>query len=129
MEQLSRIEARLESLSELGDLVARCGPWRPPACARRRRRLAGRAPFAPCRPRDRRRSLPLAEWPEAAEKAEPAGVLLVITSQNGFVGGFNERLAEATIAARRPEERVIVVGRRGEIALAERGVTAEEATR
>jgi F-type H+-transporting ATPase subunit gamma len=127
MEQLSRIEARLESLSELGDLV---GALRSRAASRVREAQeaqGGTRAFRAVIDRAIGEVSPLAEWPEAAEKAEPSGVLLVITSQNGFVGGFNERLAEATIVARRPEERVIVIGGRGEIALAERGVTAVEA--
>jgi F-type H+-transporting ATPase subunit gamma len=127
MEQLSRIEARLESLGELGDLV---GAMRSMAASRVREAQeaqGGTRAFRAVIDRTIGEIAPIAEWPDAAEAAEGAGVLLVITSQNGFVGGFNERLVEAVLAARRPEERLIVAGRRGEIALAERGVTLEEA--
>jgi F-type H+-transporting ATPase subunit gamma len=129
MEKLSRIEARLESLGELGDLV---GALRSMAASRVREAheaLEGTRAFRAVVDRAIGEINPLSAWPQApdAQAGEGAGVLLLITSQNGFVGGFNERLAEAAIAERRPAEHLIVVGRRGEIALAERGVTPDRA--
>lgn len=127
MEQLSRIEARLDSLGELGDLVAALRSMAASRVREAQEALGGTRAFRAVVDRAIAEISPLAEWPDAAEAGERAGVLLVIASQNGFVGGFNERLAEAALAAQRPEERLIVVGRRGEIALAERGVRPEEA--
>ncbi|PWJ20256.1 F0F1 ATP synthase subunit gamma [Jannaschia seohaensis] len=129
MEQLTRIEARLESLSELGDLV---GALRSMAASRLREAqeaLDGTRVFRAVVERAVGEIAPIAAppaLPEARDRRQ-AGLLLVITPQNGFAGGFNERLAELALAERRQEERLIVVGRRGEIALAERGVTPDQA--
>jgi len=129
MEQLSRIEARLESLGELGDLV---GALRSMAASRVREAqdaLDGTRAFRAVVDRAIGEIYPLAAWPQTpdAQAGQGAGVLLLIASQNGYVGGFNERLADAAIAELRPEERLIVVGRRGEIALSEREVTLDRA--
>lgn len=129
MEQLVRIEARLKSLSELGDLV---GALRSMAASRVREAqeaLDGTRAFRAVVERAIGEIAPIAAWPEMPETKErqAAGLLLLITAQNGFAGGFNERLADAAMAERRPEERLIVVGRRGEISLLERGATPDQA--
>jgi F-type H+-transporting ATPase subunit gamma len=129
MEQLARIEARLASLGELGDLV---GALRSMAASRVREAteaLDGTQAFRAVVERAIGEIAPVVAWPEMRETRDrqEAGLLLVITSQNGFAGGFNERLADVAMAERRPDERLIVVGRRGEIALAERGITPDRA--
>lgn len=124
MEDLSRIKARLESLGELDELV---GALRSISASRSKeaqdafegtrayrnvvtRAMSEVAMLAPQgveqRPQD-----------EASRRS-----LLVITSENGFVGLFNSRLVERAQEVRDPAEDLVVVGRRGQISLAESGV-------
>jgi F-type H+-transporting ATPase subunit gamma len=126
MEQLARIEARLESLTELGNLV---GALRSLAASRVREAqeaLSGTRAFCAIVERAIAELAPIGAWPERQE-AEAKNLLLVITSQNGFAGGFNERLIDLAVAEWRETERLVVVGRRGEIALSERGVKPDQA--
>ena len=120
MEELARIEAKLQSLSELEELV---GALRSMAASRAREAqaaftgtrsyretvegaIAVIAPLVPSRPA-----------PGAGEH-----MLIVVTSENGFVGGFNNRLVERAARLRQEGERLILVGRRGQVAAAERGM-------
>lgn len=126
MEQLARIEARLDSLGELGDLV---GALRSMAASRVREAqeaLDGTHAFCAAIERAIAEISPLAK-PPAQPVDDGARVLVVITSQNGFAGGFNERMVDVALAERDAEEQLIVVGRRGEVALAERKLTPEAA--
>jgi F-type H+-transporting ATPase subunit gamma len=66
-------------------------------------------------------SLLLPDGAEAAEKPKSAA-LLVLTSENGFVGPFSSHLIERALDERAPEEKLIICGRRGVVALSERGV-------
>lgn len=135
MEDLSRIEARLESLRELGELVR---ALRSMAAARAReaqgafdgtrayratveRAVAEVSALVPGR------SAAGGTGKEDAEGAAAAAAahLLVVTSENGFVGGFNNRLIDAALEAREPGGPLIVVGRRGQTVLAERGVAPD----
>lgn len=64
-----------------------------------------------------------------AEKPQnaPPDVLLVILSEHGFVGAYNDRLLQQALAARRASDRVIIVGRRGEKAASEVGLLQDSA--
>jgi len=137
MEQLARIEAHLHSLQELGELV---GALRSMAAARAReaqeafegtrayssivgRAIAGIAPLlvqdGPAGGR--------AAGPDSADGPAPRDALVLVTSENGFVGGFNTALVERSAALRRTDERLVVAGRRGQIAAAERGIAPDHA--
>jgi F-type H+-transporting ATPase subunit gamma len=48
--------------------------------------------------------------------------LIVITSDNGFVGSFNARLIEHALQLRKPQDQLLIVGRRGRMVASERGV-------
>jgi len=127
MEKLARIEARLESLGELSELV---GALRSMAAARAREAQeasAGTKQYCAIVGRAIQEISPLAAGCGlSAENAPDEGaVLLVITAENGFVGGFNNRLIETALEARRPEERLFIVGRRGQIAALERDIKAD----
>jgi F-type H+-transporting ATPase subunit gamma len=128
MEQLARIEARLNSLQELDELV---GALRSMAASRAReaqeafegtraytaiveRAIAEVAPLAA--PRSGRAE---------GRSPEDGRVLLVITSENGFVGGFNNRLIDHALGARETGEPLAIVGRRGQIAATERHVAPD----
>jgi F-type H+-transporting ATPase subunit gamma len=51
-----------------------------------------------------------------------AGVLLVVCSEHGFVGAFNERLLDRATAEWEAGRKLVVIGRRGAILAAERGL-------
>lgn len=124
MEQLARIEARLESLSELGELV---GALRSMAASRVREAqeaLDGTRAFRGIVERAITEIAPLASAPEPTG-AGGARVLVLVASQNGFVGGFNERLVDEVLSVRDPNETLIVVGRRGETALSGRDIAPD----
>ena len=124
MEELSRIKARLESLGELGELV---GALRSMAASRARE---AQEAFAGTQAYKKVVERAIAEvsmlHPDGAEGALRNGaagrVLLVITSENGFVGMFNTQLIDHALELRTPGERLVIVGRRGQLAAAERGV-------
>lgn len=124
MEQLARIEARLESLLGLGELV---GALRSMAASRVREAqeaLAGTRAFCAIVERAIAEIVPACAAPTEQDGISGA-VLVVVTSQNGFAGGFNERIVDAALAAQRPEEELVVVGRRGEVALAARALSPD----
>jgi F-type H+-transporting ATPase subunit gamma len=124
MEDLSRIEARLTSIAELSELV---GALRSMAASRAREAQEasqGTKHYAAIVERAIRDIAPLVGAPGAAEAAVP--VLLVIASENGFVGGFNMRVLDRALEERREGERLFVVGRRGQIAAAEREVDPDD---
>jgi F-type H+-transporting ATPase subunit gamma len=60
--------------------------------------------------------------PDAAVAGEADGVMLVLCSEHGFVGAFNERLLDLAAARRRPGQRLVVVGTRGAAVAEERGL-------
>ncbi|EPX84962.1 F0F1 ATP synthase subunit gamma [Salipiger mucosus] len=120
MEQLTRIEARLDSLGELSELT---GALRSVAAARLREAqaaLTGTRDYCAIVDRAIAEISPLAGAGRTERKA-PA-VLLAIGSEHGFVGGFNRRVVERALGERRPDERLVLVGRRAQIAAAERGI-------
>lgn len=128
MEQLSRIEARLESLKELDDLV---GALRSMAASRSREAqdaFEGTRAYCAIIERTIAEIAPLVEADDRpASGRQPAGerILLLITSENGFVGAFNNRLVKHALAVRETGETLIVVGRRGQMVADELGVVPD----
>jgi F-type H+-transporting ATPase subunit gamma len=124
VEELARIQSRLHSLEELDSLV---GALRSMAASRAREAqeaFAGTRAYAAIVARAIAEVAPLArDWP--ADSRPSARILLVVTSENGFVGGFNNRLIDRALGLRRPGERLVLVGRRGQVAAAERDVTPD----
>lgn len=124
MEQLARIEARLESLSDLGELV---GALRSMAASRVREAqdaLAGTRAFCSIVERAIAEIAPICAASTDTDSGSGA-VIVVVTSQNGFAGGFNERIVDAALAARRPDEDIVMIGRRGEVGLAARNISPQ----
>lgn len=124
MEDVSRIEARLESLEELSELVVALRSMAASRAREANEASEGTRSYCAIVDRAIREVLPLAaahDRPFARPEGADA-VLIVITSENGFVGGFNNRLVERALEVWRPEERLIVVGRRGQIAASEKEV-------
>ncbi len=62
----------------------------------------------------------------AAPRDGDGAVLIVICSEHGFVGGFNQRIVAHAAEARTPAERLILVGRRGAMRAAESGLATDD---
>lgn len=123
MNEMSRIKARLESLGELGDLV---GALRSMAASRAREAQeasVGTRSFRDVIARAMAEvSLLRPAETTAPVQTENRQILLVIASENGFVGLFNSRLIETSLELRTPEEEVFIIGRRGQIMASEHGL-------
>jgi F-type H+-transporting ATPase subunit gamma len=124
MVELARIEAHLESLGQLGELV---GALRSMAASRAREAqeaLVGTRAY--CDIIDRAVAGLGSDHPEKTphDRVERRA-LLVITSENGFVGGFNTRLMDAALRARAAGDTLAIIGRRGQILAAERHIGAD----
>ena len=123
MVELARIEARLESVGQLGELV---GALRTIAASRMREgqeALDGTRAFCTTVQQA------VASIDHGCDRPPPEEtgkqVLLVITSENGFVGGFNTRIMDHVQDHRRAEEMLFLVGRRGQILAEERDMTVD----
>lgn len=120
MEELSRIQARLESLGDLGELV---GALRSMAASRAREAteaFAGTRAYCGIVERAIAEIAPLAGELETRSGGER--LLLVLSSENGFVGGFNTRVIDRALTERQPGETLIIVGRRGHVTAQEHGL-------
>ena len=126
MEQLSRIVARRQSLENLHELVDALRTM-----AASHAREAGEALAGTRRYRaviegavTAAAALPGAAPPSGQEGA--GRVLIVLGSEHGFVGGFNQRIVERALAARAPGERLILVGQRGAMRADENGLPVDD---
>lgn len=124
MEELSHIKARLASLDELGELVR---ALRSIAASRAREAQDAFAGTESYRAVIERAIADIMRAPPRAAGQIPLpdtsrSALIVITSDNGFVGLFNTRLIEHALDLRKPEEQLLIVGRRGQTIASERGV-------
>ena len=127
MEQLSRVQSRVENLTELRAVV---GGIRSISAvrsqqaqqallgARRHTEIVEGALSAVIA------SLPEPPPPEPAAGPEPLGLVILYTSEHGFVGPFNEVIVSAAAErlARRPAE-LLVLGSRGAQVAEERGLS------
>lgn len=129
MEDLARIEARLESHRELSELV---GALRSMAASRAREAqeaLEGTKQYCAIVERAIREISPIAGYalPDMDEAGHGSAAVVAVTSENGFVGGFNTQLIDRALEVREPGQRLIIVGRRGEVAASERGIDIDDA--
>lgn len=125
MAERARIAARLESVRQLGELV---GALRSIAASRMREgqaALDGTRAF--CATVER--AITRIDHADAAPLPDGNGrqALLVITSENGFVGGFNTRLMDHVQDRCGPQERLLLVGRRGKVLAMERHMAVDVA--
>lgn len=121
MGDLARLEEQLENLKELRELV---GALRSMAASRSREAHEAFAGTRAYRAIVERAIFDL----ETVEPGTPPvrnhdGVMLVITSENGFVGNFNNRIVTQALEAKTAEEKLIIVGKRGQIVARERNVS------
>ncbi|WP_343079950.1 F0F1 ATP synthase subunit gamma [Ostreiculturibacter nitratireducens] len=125
MEQLPKIEARIESLGELDDLV---GALRSMSASHARAAQAAfQATRSYCRIIERAIGslAAMANGAAVSGGAENDRVLIAVGSEHGFVGGFNQQLIDRVRSEMEEGEALIVVGRRGEARAREVGLAVE----
>lgn len=124
MEQISRIVARRKSLEDLHDLVDALRTMAASQTREASEALAGTRRYRAIVERTIACALAL---PHAAGAADGDGrVLIALGSEHGFVGGFNQRIVERAAKARRPDERLILVGQRGAMRAGENRLTVDD---
>ena len=111
MEDLARIDAQLENLKELGNLI---GALRSMAASRARETQEAFARTRAYRKIIEHAISGIAPLVQVRQLTALKGdsVLIVVGSENGFVGGFNTRLVEFAGKVKRPEEKLLLIGRR-----------------
>lgn len=113
MTEIARIESQLESLGQLGELV---GALRAMAASRLRDAQTALTGTESFRATVARAISSLSVPTQDATDLEcGTAVLVAITSENGFVGGFNNAIVERVREVKAPGETVVLVGRRGQI--------------
>jgi F-type H+-transporting ATPase subunit gamma len=125
MEQLSRIVARRKSLEELHGLVealrslaaAHAREATEALDGTRRYRSVMEGAIAETL------ALPGASW--GGHKGN-GRVLVVVGSEHGFVGGYNQRIVERALQVRQRDERLILFGQRAAMRAEENGLQVED---
>lgn len=113
MAELARIEARLESLEQLGVLVSAMRSMAAVRAREAQEALTGTEAFTTTIRKAIERLGPAATAASKEETGRP--VLVAITSENGFVGGFNSHVMEQVRDSRADDETLVLIGRRGQI--------------
>lgn len=125
MEQLPRLQARISSLHELRALIRALRVLAASHVKEAQSALSGIRGYvevvedaiaegaALLRETDGR---------DAPGGPSDASVLIVVCSEQGFVGAFNERLLDHAAAERKAEQDLVIIGRRGTLLAAERGL-------
>lgn len=125
MEQLPRLQARISSLRELRDLVRALRALAASHVQEAQDALAGIRNYVEAvEDAIAEGAALLAKMDDAgAIPADPdSSVLVVVCSEHGFVGGFNEHLLDRAMAQRRAGQELMIIGRRGAMLAAERGI-------
>lgn len=125
MEQLSRLQARITSLRDLRELIRALRALAASHVQEAQETLDGIRKYVEIVEGGIADGVALLSRTDAhvGVPGEPyASVLIVVCSEHGFVGAYNERLLDRAVAERRPGQLLVVVGRRGAMLAAERGL-------
>jgi len=128
MEQLPRLQARISSLQELRDLFRALRALAASHVQEAQNALAGIRRYVEVVDdaiAEGAALLPEADGPVASSQPSAASVLIVVCSEHGFVGAFNERLLDRAEAERKEGQDLVVIGGRGAILAAERGLEVD----
>lgn len=124
MEQLPRLQARLNSLRELRDLIRALRALAASHVQEAQGALAGiRRYVEVVEDAIAEGATLLPKTDGLATSLSVNSVLIVVCSEHGFVGAFNDRLLRRAAAERREEQRLLVIGRRGALLAEERGLS------
>jgi F-type H+-transporting ATPase subunit gamma len=128
VEQLPRLQARLTSLHELRDLIRALRAIAASRVQEAQGALAGMRRYVETTEDAIAQGaalLPRSDGHIALPVSPLAGVLIVVCSEHGFVGGFNERLLDRAAEVLAPKQSLVVIGRRGAVMAGERGMTVD----
>jgi len=127
VEQLPRLRARISSLQELRDLIRAMRALAASRVQEAHGALAGIRHYVEVVEEaiaEGARLLPQGDGPALRSPAPAASVLVVVCSEHGFTGAFNEALLDRAEAELQPGQGLGIVGRRGAMLAAERGLQA-----
>lgn len=125
MEQLPRLQARISSLRELRDVIRALRALAASHVQEAQAALLGIRKYVQAIEHAIAEGASLLPETDAlAGPVEPAdaSVLIVVCSEHGFVGGFNESLLDLAEVDRKEGQQLVVVGRRGAMLAEERGL-------
>lgn len=125
MEQLPRLQARISSLRELRDLIRALRALAASHVQEAQTALPGIRGYVEVVEDaigEGAALLPETDALAASSERSDASVLIVVCSEHGFVGAFNERLLDRAEAERKEGQGLAVIGRRGATLAAERGL-------
>jgi len=128
MEQLPRLQARISSLQELRDLIRALRALAASHLQEAQGALTGIRKYVEVVEDAIAEGTAL--LPEIARQATTSelfgrSVLIVVCSEHGFVGAFNERLLDRAATERKEGQDVVIIGRRGAILAAEKGLEVD----
>jgi F-type H+-transporting ATPase subunit gamma len=127
MEQLPRLQARIASLHELRDLIRALRALAASHVQEAQAALAGIRRYTEV-VEDAIAAgaslLPDIDRHGPAARQPAADILIVVCSEHGFAGAFNERLLDRAEAERTPGQSLAIIGRRGAAIAEERGLDA-----
>lgn len=128
MEQLARLQARIASLHELRDLFRALRALAASHVQEAQGTLAGIRSYAGVVEDAIGEAATLlsraGDDPTFALPSGP-GALIVVCSEHGFVGAFNDQLLDRAAAEKTVDEKLVVVGRRGAMLAEERGYAVD----
>ena len=128
MEQLPRLQARISSLQELRDLVRALRALTASHVQEAQNALAGIRRYVEVVEdaiAEGAALLPETEGLAASSEPSDASVLIVVCSEHGFAGAFNERLLDRAVAEQKAGQKLVIIGRRGTMLAAERGLEVD----
>lgn len=123
MTRVAEIEAHIGNMVELREIVGAMRSLASMRVQRTLQMLPGIRGYAEAMAKGIGAALLLMPEP-ASPRATDHGrrALVLFTAEHGFVGGFNERLLDAVVAALDRRDRLFILGMRGVIAAEERGL-------
>jgi F-type H+-transporting ATPase subunit gamma len=127
MEPLPRLQARIESLGELRDIIRALRVMAASHVQEAQSALPGIRGYVEIVEDAIAEGAGLLPETETVFPEPPAArdALVVLCSEHGFVGAFNERLLERAEEEKQPGQELIVVGTRGAALASEKGVDAD----
>jgi F-type H+-transporting ATPase subunit gamma len=128
MEQLPRLQAQISNLQELRDLFRALRALAASHVQEAQGALVGIRKYVEIVEDAITEGVALLpETSGLGDSSEPsdASVLIVVCSEHGFAGAFNDRLLDCAMAERKAGQELVIIGRRGTILAAERGLDVD----